>query len=269
LHHLLAIALLAVLSGCGGGGADPVAAPVANMRPVVQSDLEIAQMLYVDNRRTPQGFYQDSAPPMQGYVATTHLKNTDLSPATAQYELCTDNWNTALGWSDQVATGAQASNLVATNTTTGYYEFGRVPASTPQAYIRARVFRCSYLDRSNVDLASAASVTSVAGQFNQRPLTAGEMLQLSEYLWQFTSYNNYGNAVLKSSGAVTSSSVQHTLIIASLTSAASSGACDHIHVAAWTHSANAQTGALTLSLQPLWDFGARRNAGLVEMCNPN
>jgi hypothetical protein len=202
-------------------------------------------------------------------VATTHIKNTDLSPATTQHELCTDDWNTALSWSDQVATGAQASNLVATNTTTSYYEFGRVPAGTPQAYIRARVFRCSYLDRSSVDLVSAAGVTSVAGQFNQRPLTAGEMQQLSEYLWQFTPYNNYGNAVLKSTGAVTSSTVQHTLIIASLTPAATSGACDHIYIAGWTHSADAQTGALNLNLQPLWDFGARRNAGLVEMCNPN
>jgi hypothetical protein len=240
-------------------------AAATDTRPVAQSDLEIAQMLYVDNRRTPQGFYQDSAPPTQGHVATAHLKNTDLSSSAAQYELCTDDWNTALSWSDQAATGAQASNLVETNTTTSYYEFGRVRAGTPQTYIRARVFRCSYLDRSNVDL---NGTSAVAGQFNQRPLTAGEIQLLSEYLWQFTTYNNYGNAVLKSSGVISATNVQHTLIIASLTSAATSGGCDRIRVAGWTHSADAQSGTLTLSSQPLWDFGARRNAGTVEICNP-
>lgn len=266
LHQACAIAVLLTVSGCGGGGGDdPVTPTSVNTRPVAQTDLEIAQMLYVDNRRTPQGFYQEAAPTVQGHVATSHLKNTDLAVAVAQYELCTDDWNTALAWSDQVATGAQASNLAETNTTAQYYEFGRVRAGTPQTYVRARVYRCAYLDRSAVDL---RSLGSVAGQFNQRPLTASELQLLSEYLWQFTTYNNYGNAVLKSSGAVSSNSVQHTLIIASLTSSATSNGCDHVHIAGWTHSADAQTGALSLNLQPLWDFGARRNAGLVEICNP-
>jgi hypothetical protein len=267
LRHAYAIALLAVLSGCGGGSNEAAAPEPVNTRPIAQSDLEIAQMLYVDSRRTPQGFYQETSPPVQGYVATLHLKNTDLPAATTgQYELCTDDWNTALGWSDQAATGAQASNLVETNTTAQYYEFGRVRAGTPQAYIRARVYRCSYLDRSAVDLLNPSSV---AGQFNQRPLTTSELQQLSEYLWQFTPYNNFGNAVLKSSGAVATGSVQHTLIIAALTNAATSGGCDHIHVGGWTHSVNTQIGALTLTLRPLWDFGARRNAGVVELCDPN
>jgi hypothetical protein len=263
----LAVAMLTVLAGCGGGGSDsPTEAPVST-RPVTQTDLEIAQLLYIDNRRTPQGFYQETAPSVSGYVATTHIKSTDVvSPSAPLYELCTDDWNTALAWSDQVATGTQASNLVETNTTTRYYEFGRVRAGTPPGYIRARVYRCTYLDRSSVDLSSAGSV---AGQFNQRPLNATELQQLSEYLWQFTSYNNYGNAVLKSSGTVASSSVQHTLIIASLTAATSSGGCDRIRLIGWTHAVDSQTGALSLNAQSLWDFGARRTAGVVEICNPS
>ena len=179
------------LTGCGSGGSSD--APVVNDRPIAQTDMEIAQMLYLDTRRTPQGFYADDAPPMQGVVATAHLKNADLSgPNAPQFELCTDDWSTALAWSDQIATGAQASNLVETNTTTRYFEFGRVKAGTPQTYVRARVYRCSYLDRSAVDL---RTLSSVAGQFNQRPLNATELQQLSEYLWQFTAYNNYGNGV--------------------------------------------------------------------------
>jgi hypothetical protein len=266
LHRRCGIVLLVALAGCGGGGSDPVAPAVVTARPVAQTDLEIAQMLYMDSSRTPQGFYQEAAPTFQGYVATSHLKSTDISGVAAtQYELCTDDWNTALAWSDQVASGTQASNLVETNTTARYYEFGRVRASTPQGYIRARVYRCSYLDRSDVDLRSA---TTAAGQLNQRPLTADELQQLSEYLWQFTDYNNYGNSVLKSSGSSTSASLQHTLIIATLVPAATSGGCDRINVVGWLHTADAQSGALSLDVQPLWDFGARRNAGVVEVCNP-
>jgi hypothetical protein len=269
-HGAIAVFLAAAitLTACGGGGSDaPAASSPVSMRPVTQTDLEIAQMLYVDSRRTPLGFYQDSAPAVPGYVATSHIKNTDVSTVTTpEYELCTDDWNTALAWSDQVATGAQASDLVETNTTTRYYEFGRVRSGTPQGYLRARVYRCGYLDRSNVDLSTSSSN---AGQFNQRPLTADELQQLAEYLWQFTAYNNYGNSVLKSSGAITGSGMQHTLIIASLIAATDGNTCDRIQVIGWIHNVDLHTGALHLSAQSLWEFGARRNAGIVETCNPN
>ncbi len=266
-YWCFAIAALVALTGCGGGSDTATSSPI-NTRPVAQTDLEIAQMLYVDNRRTPQGFYQEAAPTAQGYVATSHLKNTDLAgaPGAPQYELCTDDWNSALAWSEQVAVSSQASNLVETNTTASYYEFGRVRTGTPQGYIRTRVYRCNYLNRNSVDLRSTGSA---AGQFNQRPLTSAEVQQLAEYLWQFTTYNNYGNAVLKSSGATASGGVQHTLIIASLTSATTSGGCDHVRLIGWAHTVDSQTGALRLDVLPLWDFGARRNAGIVELCNPN
>jgi len=266
-HHCVMglAAMLITLAGCGSGSDSATETPVST-RPVTQTDLEIAQLLYVDNRRTPQGFYQETVPSVSGYVATTHLKSTEVvSPSAPLYELCTDDWNTALAWSDQVASGTQASNLVETNTTTRYYEFGRVRAGTPPGYIRARVYRCTYLDRSSVDLSSAGTV---AGQFNQRPLNAAELQQLSEYLWQFTTYNNYGHAVLKSSGVVANNNVEHTLIIASLT-AANSGGCDRVRLIGWTHAVDSQTGALSLNAQALWDFGARRSAGVVEICNPN
>ena len=48
----------------------------------------------------------------------------------------------------------------------------------------ARVFKCAYLDRSDANLRDSAGP---AGQLNRRPLTAAELRDLSEYLWQFRS----------------------------------------------------------------------------------
>ena len=218
------------------------------------SDVEIAQRLYADAQRTPPGFYQEST--STTYQATSHLKNTDLAGATTQFELCTDDWNTALAWSEQTANGA---TLTETNATQRYYEFVRTRAGTPTLSMRARVYRCAYLDRAGVDLRQP---TSSAGVLNQRPLTADELRVLSEYLWQFTAFNNYGNAVLAS--RPDSAALAHSLIIATLTS---NNSCDRIVVLEWKHSAG-QSGALTLTQQTLWEFGARRNAGVVELCSP-
>ena len=264
----VAIVALLACAACGGGAEGVPAAPtaIADSRPIDSSDLEIAQLLYADTQRTPSGFHVDSAPTESGYVATSHLKNVDLPDASnaAPYELCSDDWTTALSWSDQVAAASVASILTDTNTTTSYYEFGRTRPGTPAGYVRARVYRCSYLDRTGVDLNHA---TGAAGKLNQRPLTATELQLLAEYLWQFTAYNNYGSAVLKSSGTRSNSGLQHSLIIALLTSAATGG-CDRISVFDWTHSADAQTGQLDLDTRSLWDFGAHLVAGQVKLCNP-
>jgi hypothetical protein len=263
----LATAIFLALTACGGGESAPPAAALVSARPVDYSDVEIAQLLYADNHRTPQGFYQDPIPAVPGYIATSHLKNTDLpaNAATTQYELCTDDWNSALTWSDQVSAATSGSVLNDTITTTRYFEFGRTQSTTPPGYLRMRVYRCDYLDRSDVDLRSASGV---AGLFNQRPITASNLQQLAEYLWQFTSYNNYGNAVLKSSGAVVSAGFQHTLIIATLTAATNGSTCDRVNVMNWTHTVDAQTGALTLTTQSLWSFGSQNAAGVVDICDP-
>ncbi len=67
--------------------------------------------------------------------------------------------------------------------------------------LRHRVFKCEYLDRSGTDLRVD---TGAAGAMNQRPLTATELEALSEYLWQFTMFNNSEYAVESSSGSTAS-----------------------------------------------------------------
>ncbi len=258
-----AVALASCGGGSGGGEPRP-SAPPAPARVVSQSDLQIAQLIYSDSQRTPPGFYEDTAASSAGYVATFHLKNTDLAAAGQQHELCTDDWNDALAWSEAVASSAAVySDLVATESNTRFFEFGRVPRGQ-SGYLRARVYRCAYLDRASVNLLAPGEA---AGQINRRPLSAPDLRELSEYLWLFTSYNNFGNVVLKSSGAGTANRLEHTLYLARL-QAAASGGCDTIAVLAWTHAADLPAGTLALTQSALWSFGARANGGIAELCTP-
>lgn len=275
--------LLAVLSatiatsscgGSGGSGGDttsnatpPSTAPVVVARPVAQSDLEIAKTIYAGTPRTPEGFYEDSKPTGPEYVSTAHLKNADIEstgPSDPLHELCTDDWNQALEWSEAHAQSAPTyADLVATNEDARYFEFGRARAGTPELYERDRVFKCAYVDRAAADLRAPEGA---AGQLNKRPLTAAELRVLSEYLWQFTSYNNFGYAVLKSSGESSPGTLTHTLHIAALVRNGISAECDRIEVLAWRHTLDVATGALALDLDTELSFGAREKDGIVELC---
>lgn len=263
-----------LLVGCGGGGgsgsaAGPAVVPAA-ARPVDQSDQEIAQSTYSGAARTPSDFYKDEQPAGYDYVATMHLKNSDTDSGVVaplvQYEMCTNDWNQALSWSETSAQNAsQYTDLVATNETAHYFEFGRTRPSEPQFYSRVRVFKCNYLDRSSANLRVAAGA---AGQLNQRPLNATELRNLSEYLWQFTTYNNFGHVVLKSSGANTTTTLTHTLYMANLVRAGYSATCDRIDVVTWRHVLDTGSGSLQLEVQTLWSFGARdAGGGVAQLCS--
>jgi len=261
------------LAACGGGSGDtpptekPPGTSSAKSRIVTQTDQEIATALYNDSARTPQGFYTESTPPATGYVATVHVKSRDVfsNNALPQYELCSDDWNEAYSWAEQAAqNGSQNGNLVETNTTSNFYEFVRERTTQPTGVTRARIYRCAYLDRGGVDL---GGTDSYAGQLNLRPITSTAIRELSEYLWRFTQFNNYGNAVLKSSTMTDTNGFQQDLTIAALTLQGAPGGCDRIDIYSWTHTVDAQSGELTLTASRLWDFAARRIGNLAELCN--
>lgn len=263
----IAALLIAALSACSGGGGSQQPASAAQTqsvpRAVEQTDLQIASLLY-GGSRTPDGFSVE--PNSTGYelLAKTHIKNTDLgagTPSDPQFELCTNDWNEALGWSEAIAQQASSySPLVATNDEARYFEFGRVRAGTPDVYTQSRVYKCDYLDRSSTNLRAKSGA---AGHLNARPLDAGEMQRLSEYLWQFTSFNNFGHVVLKSDDT---GPYEHTLFIASLVRHGVSSNCDRIDVIAWRHRAEATNGSTTLTVQDLWSFGAREAGGVAQLC---
>jgi hypothetical protein len=278
--------MLALTSSCGGGGggggsasgaqtsstpssvSTPTAVP-APSRPVDQSDLDIAQAVFGEKSRTPNGFYSESKPSGYQYVSTTQLKNADVDPTVTDsmplHELCTDDWNQALQWSE---TSAQLeptyADLVDTSSTDErFFEFGRVRQGEPQFYLQDRVFRCAYLNR---DSANLRLDEGKAGQFNEHPFSLAELKNLSEYLWQFTQYNNFGHAVLKSEGSSLSGELAHTIYIANLTRGGVSASCDRVDVIAWRHRMETTTGNLQLEIQALWSFGAKQISGVTELC---
>jgi hypothetical protein len=266
-----------VLTACGGGGggesAPPSTAPstqsAISTRPVAQTDIEIAQALYLDNQRKPANFLVDAAPSGLGAVATLHLKNSDVGIAGAsQYELCTDDFNQALAWSETAAnSNGNHDVLVSNDATARYFEFSRTRNSTPTLYVRSRIYKCSYLDRANVNLQDTVSATRTAGQLAVNQVNSSELRTLSEYLWQFTTFNNAGHAVLMSSSS-TGQNLSHTLYIASMTRAAVGQTCDEVEVTTWTHSVTS-TGAVQLRVDEAWSYGIRRTGGLIEYCALN
>jgi hypothetical protein len=271
--QLAALAAIA-LTACGGGGgggdsSSPATVTTAPPRPVQQSDLEIAQGVYGSGSRTPAGVYSDPAPTGHSYVSTVHLKNADLDAAVVApqplHEVCTDDWNEALAWSETSAQGApQYADLVDTSDDARYFEFGRVRQGDPTFYVRSRVFKCAYLDRTGANLRLAAGD---AGRLNQRPLSAAELQTLTEYLWQFTQYNNVGHVVLKSSGSSSSGALTHTLHMGKLVRNAVSASCDRVDVMVWRHTLDTASGQLQLDVETVWSFGARESAGVISLCS--
>jgi hypothetical protein len=258
MRHLLpalAVALILV-SGCEVASDDEAPAPLA------LSDHDIAVLLYAGAPRTPAGVLADDAPAGFSQVTTFHIKSHQLAtPVTPAFELCTDDWNEAFAWSEEVAVQSSPYlDFVGNEATARYFELDRVPRGQPDRYVRMRVFRCAYLDRNGVDLGAGAGF---AGALEARPLAAAALRELSEYLWRFTLYNNVDHAVLASDPAA--SGLAHTLTIASLERAASGG-CDKVTVREWRHTADALTGALELTDSVVREFGVRRDNGSIVGC---
>lgn len=258
LRGLVAWFVALALSACEVPVEDPALAPAG--AALGSADQEIAARLYAGGPRTPAGFLVDAAPPGFVQVTTQHLKAEQLAaPAVLSHELCTDDWNEAFAWSEEVA--AQATpylDFVGNEATTRYFELDRVPRGQPDRYVRMRVFRCSYVDRRGVEPGAG-----FAGTLNQRPLDAAALRELSEYLWLFTTFNNAAHVVLASEART---GLVHAITIASLERAAGGVSCDRVLVRDWTHAADATTGALTLTTTIVREFRVRQEGAALVAC---
>jgi hypothetical protein len=285
MRNLLVLLSLSTLAACGGGGGTagappsgsapsqpasvPLATPPVNApAPRVNADLALAERLYKGDARTPAGFDLEARPSnVTGTLSTRHLKNSDLTSGnqaiSRTYEICTNDLAQAIDWSERQATWqGQYSDMAEVNSDSHMYEIVRVPRADVTAMIRHRVFRCDYLDRSDTDLRVDVGA---AGSMNQRPLNAVELKKLSEYLWQFTIFNNSDFAVESSVSATSGNTITQTIRMGQI-ERGSAGACDTVTVSDWVHSMDASTGALSRSLAPVRSFKVKSTSAGVETC---
>ena len=204
---------------------------------------------------------------MVGTLSTRHLKNTDFATGpqgiSATYEVCTNDMAQAIDWSERRPPGkGQYSDLVEVRGDTHMFEVVRVPRADVTAMIRHRVFRCDYLDRSNTDLRADMGA---AGNMNQRPLTADELEKLSEYLWQFTMFNNSDYVVESSTRSASGNTLVQTIRMGQLVRGAA-GACDTVQLVDWTHTMNAADGSLTRSLTNVRTFQVKSTSSGAQSC---
>jgi hypothetical protein len=275
---LLSLSLVA----CGGGGgssapassspqnvtAPPVSSPPPSQPSTGAADLALATRLYKGDERTPTGFDVETRPAsVSGTVSTRHLKNTDFATgpqaASPTYEVCTNDMAQALDWSErQSSWNGQYSDLAEVRGDAHMFEIIRVPRADNSAMLRHRVFKCDYLDRSSSDLRVD---NGAAGAMNQRPLTADELEALSEYLWQFTLYNNSDYAVESSSRSVTGNQLAQNIRLGQLVRGAN-GACDTVQLRDWTHTMNTVDGTLSRALTDVRTFKVKNTGGVAQTC---
>jgi hypothetical protein len=283
VRNLFVLASVLSLAACGGGGGGSAAAPAmaasnpqpASVAPPVASapgtsaaDLSLAARLYKGDQRVPAGFDVEARPAsVAGTLSTRHLKNTDLAggpqAAGATYEVCTNDMAQAIDWSERLSTWqGQYSDLVEIRGDARMFEVVRVPRADATAMIRHRVFRCDYVDRSSTDLRADVGA---AGLMNQRPLNADELETLSEYLWQFTMFNNSDYAVESSTRSASGNLLTQTIRMGQLVRGAGGG-CDTVQISDWTHTLNSLDGALTRSLSNVRTFKAKSSSAGAESC---
>ena len=231
------------------------------------ADLTLAARLYKGDERTPAGFDVETRPAsVLGTLSTRHLRNTDFATgpqaASPTYEVCTNDMAQAIEWSERLATWAgQYSDLVEVRSDDHVFEVIRTPRADVTAMLRHRVFKCDYLDRSGSDLRSD---TGEAGAMNQRPLTAIELEALTEYLWQFTLFNNSDYVVESSSTQTVNGQLVHTIRMGQMVRATSG--CDTVQLVDWVHTMNPATGALTRSLTNVRSYRAKSTSTGAETC---
>ena len=278
-RSLVLLLSLTTLAACGGGGGASSPPPVNSQPPAPPpvtlpepsasaADLSLADRLYKGNERTPSGFDVETRPAnVAGTVSTRHLRNTDLAAGPQSlgptYEVCTNDMSQALDWSEhQASWQGQYSDLVEIRSDSHMFEVVRVPRADVTAMVRHRVFRCDYVDRAGSDLRSDSGA---AGLMNQRPLNAGELEKLAEYLWQFTTFNNSDYAVQSSVTSTSGNSIVQTIRMGQLVRG-TNGGCDTVQLVDWTHTLNAADGSLSRTLTPVRSFGVKSAGGVAQSC---
>ena len=262
---ILAFVIL-LLAGCGGAAASNDQPPTISAgKPAISGD-EVIAKIYDTNYKLPADFFVDERADTPGAYTVYHVKDASLS-----YELCTNDYEEALGWED-ADNMARAVNgyFVGSYENDQYFEFmrelsypdavGNVQGVTSPGF--ARVFKCASVDRTGVDRNLRHGF---GGVLNSQPLTAGLVQQFAEYLWQFTYFDNPKRKVLDSFTAENPQAIEHTLRLAFVINQGFDR-CDRIEIIDWVFSAQRANGQVDRRFDFQLAFEARVVSGVPERC---
>lgn len=187
------------------------------------------------------------------------------------FELCTNDYYQALEW-EAADNDSRLVNgyFVGSLENDRYFEFIRELSNTPDSGNNseptspgfARVFKCDYVNRDNVDRNLR---NGDAGDLNVMPPSEAEIQIFTEYMWQFTFFWPATKKVLESFSAETDTRYQHTLLLAFKTSQGTDQ-CDLIEIVDWVFSVSKNGGQMTKEFKSLYEMRARLNNGIVEKC---
>lgn len=265
--------LVVLLTACGGPASD--ALTESSSAVVKDNTVTLLQAVYFD-QRTPEGFYpvqpQNSAA-QEGFYSVSHIKSTDILPLAnrngqAVYELSATDFATALALSESAEQYLPVyQQLVDVNETVLYYEFTRVDMSQPDILHYQRVFKSDMIDRSGTDRLQEESL-SWSGLLATMPLSAvsaANLQMIVEYLWAFSTSNNYGNAVFAPSITENADTVTYQVQQARL-SQRFNGSCDEVTVIEIQYTLNKVTGEIIRSVAPGYQLMSRRDGSQVALC---
>ena len=88
---------------------------------------------------------------------------------------------------------------------------------------------------------------------------------LSEYLWQFTMFNNSDYAVESSTRSASGATLTQTIRMGQLVRGVA-GACDTVQLVDWTHTMNSVNGSLTRSLTNVRTFQVKSVSSAAQSC---
>jgi hypothetical protein len=263
-----------VLSGCSDSSDKPESSDNQNTAQRVgaagtgaDDTLRILDSIY-NNRRTPDGFYSETQPDPGVYQSINQIKNINvMAPAdynddTPRFELCADDFSQALDWSLTASSGL--GNLVDNSEDILFYQFSYTPPATPQQSNLQRVFKCSVIDRSALDIREP---DGQLGRYTEIVQNPDRIKLLIEYLWTFSEYNNYGNAILSSNisdaGDVYQHDMEHARLIPAVNSVAE---CDTVELYRVRYRIDKISGEITVTESLLNTIRSRYENGNMEVC---
>ncbi|MEO1575401.1 MAG: hypothetical protein AAFU65_10630 [Pseudomonadota bacterium] len=253
--------MLALLNGCGTDTPpDPAPRQAAPTGQSGFTDDFLMGKAFDTAVSVPQDFYEDPSRGLSVSFSLAHLRADDIG-TTGVHDLCSDDMSTAAAWSDAVSPDWPVVTLLETDT---YVEITRQRSDLPDWWALHRVYRCTYLERTDAD---PSANTGFAGRLGPERRSAGTLKFIAEYLWQFSEFSNPGSAVLSSAPSTRTDGWRHTLsLVHRVPDAGTVDGCDRIEQLDW-HYDLAADGTLSRTLQTVRSFDARAVGGLVERCD--